>query len=841
MIDFAKKLSSGSIEKKIHPVEIYDSLDRRSEKGPLRPAQESILNGWFDNRRFQKDIIIKLHTGQGKTLIGLLILQSRINQDLGPALYVCPNKYLVEQTFEQAKQFGIKACRIDNYNILPDEFLNGKEILITHAQKLFNGKTIFGIGNKFEKVDSIVLDDSHACIDTITDSFTIKINSNEAPYSLLLNLFESDLEQQGIADLTEIKRGEYGSFLAVPYWAWQDRLQAVITILVENKDLPNIKFAWEVLKDRIKDCHCLISGTHIEITPYFNPIDLFGTFHRASQRILMSATTNNDAFFIKGLSFSLEAIREPLRYEKESWSGEKMILIPYFIDPNLDRSFVVNNFAPKSENRNFGIVALTPSFKDAEYWQSLGAKLIDTSNIDQVLKDFKDKNFNETIVISNRYDGIDLPDDICRVLIIDSKPFSLSLLDKYQETCRLDSDIIDVKVAQKIEQGLGRGVRGEKDYCVILITGSDLIAIIRNKRFQRFFSPQTKKQIDIALKVTKFAVEEAQTNDSAKVLSEVMRQCLRRDAGWKQYYYNEMNNLENEKNNDNLLEILNLEKKALEYYSKDNLQESISTLRKITNELIEKDNLSEIGWYLQEMAKYTFSHNRAESNRVQLHAYRHNRYLFKPTTGVVFEKLLIQQDRVNAIKKYIQSFDSFDQLMADVDSILNNLHFGSPSDKFERAILNLGKILGFGSERPEKSWREGPDNLWALKEGEYIIFECKSEVKDTRAEIHQSESEQISNSCAWFRHHYPDASLTSIMVIPTNALAKGAYFNEEVHVMRDVELKRFVKSVRSFFNELKSFDLSSIIDSQLNESLIEHKLTVKDLKNHYSKEIFKKA
>jgi replicative superfamily II helicase len=100
MIDFNKRLGTRSLEKKIHPVEIYDSLDRQSEKGPLRPAQLSILNNWFDDHRDAKDIIVKLHTGQGKTLIGLLMLQSRINQDLGPALYVCPNKYLVEQSVE---------------------------------------------------------------------------------------------------------------------------------------------------------------------------------------------------------------------------------------------------------------------------------------------------------------------------------------------------------------------------------------------------------------------------------------------------------------------------------------------------------------------------------------------------------------------------------------------------------------------------------------------------------------------------------------------------------------------------------------------------------------------
>ncbi len=36
--------------------------------------------------RIRRDIIVKLHTGQGKTLIGLLMLQARLNAGKGPAL-----------------------------------------------------------------------------------------------------------------------------------------------------------------------------------------------------------------------------------------------------------------------------------------------------------------------------------------------------------------------------------------------------------------------------------------------------------------------------------------------------------------------------------------------------------------------------------------------------------------------------------------------------------------------------------------------------------------------------------------------------------------------------------
>ena len=43
-------------------------------------------------------------------------------------------------------------------------------------------------------------------------------------------------------------------------------------------------------------------------------------------------------------------------------------------------------------------------------------------------------------------------------MIIDSKPYAESLSDRYQEMTRVDSEAILIKIAQKIEQGLGRGV-----------------------------------------------------------------------------------------------------------------------------------------------------------------------------------------------------------------------------------------------------------------------------------------------------------------------------------------------------------------------------------------------
>lgn len=839
MIDFKKKLGVSTIEKKIDPIEIYDSLDRASDKGPLRPAQEAILKNWFENHRTDKDVIIKLHTGQGKTLVGLLMLQAKLNEEKGPALYLCPNKYLVEQTCEQANQFRVKYCRVDKNNQIPQEFWDGKSILITHVQMMFNGLTKFGLRHHSHEVGCIVLDDSHACIDTIQDAFTIKIPRGQA-FNELLTLFEPALEGQGEAKLEEIKNEEFDAFLPVPYWAWQDNQKEVIAILVKYKDDKNILFTWSLIKEVIRNCQCIISGTSIEILPYFNPIDLFGSFYNAKHRIFMSATTNNDSFFIKGLGLSSETIKNPVKYEKEKWSGEKMILIPYWMNENLTRTEIVNQFSKPDVKRKYGVVALTPSLKAAEYWSECGAVKSDTNSIESQIKLLKEGDYTNTIVIANRYDGIDLPDDMCRILIVDSKPFAVSLSDRHQESCRADSKVIDVKIAQKIEQGLGRGVRGEKDYCVILITGDDLIGTVRTKKLSRYFSSQTNKQIEIGFETTQFAVEEARSNNGFELLIDLIKPCLNRDEGWKSFYNERMDSIKSRENDNDLLKILELEKKAEEQYLREDYKGAIKSVQTILDDHIPATDKEERGWYLQEMARYCYNQSKVESSKFQIVAYKTNRYLLKPTNGVEFQKLKINKDRIENVKSWVEQFDSFEDLKIQINEVASKLAFGVKADKFEQALYELGKILGFASERPDKEHKKGPDNLWNIRADEYILFECKNEVEETRSDVNKHETAQMNTSCAWFKNNYSGETVKNILVIPTKSISAHGAFSQDVEILQKNGLTKLVKNVRKFFDEFKDFDIHTLTEKQINDYLNVHKLSIDNILNDYTAKPYQK-
>ncbi len=299
MVDFSKRLGKRLPKLITDPVALYDTLDRASDKGELRKAQEAVMKRWYENYINEKDVILKMHTGQGKTLVGLLMLQSKLNADQGPALFLCANRFLVKQTCNQAKQFGLSVCITDGD--LPSDFIEGKSILVTTVQKLFNGLTRFGLGNKAKEVGAIVIDDAHACVDSIRKAFIMRLDNKDSAYTGIRDLFANELEKQGVGTFADIQNKKYDAMLPVPYWAWQQRISEVARILSRRLDANAVKFAWPLLRDMLDRCQCVVSGEALEIAPYLPPLHLFKSYNDASCRVFMSATVADDSFLVKSI------------------------------------------------------------------------------------------------------------------------------------------------------------------------------------------------------------------------------------------------------------------------------------------------------------------------------------------------------------------------------------------------------------------------------------------------------------------------------------------------------------------------------------------------------------
>ena len=837
MVNFKKALEKKDSKQRVSPIEIYDNLDRVASVGPLRPIQEDVLSTWYNDYLDKKDVIIKLHTGAGKTLIGLLALQSRLNMGKGPCVYVCPNIQLAQQVASDADKFGVKYVLLSQGDRdLPIDFVNSKRILITHVQKVFNGKTIFKLDNQSRFVNTFLLDDSHACIDSIRSSFSISIKRRTEIYIQFLSLFEDSLKQQREGSFYRIKSTEDNStFMVIPYWDWRKKKGEVIKLLIENEEVQDIGISLPLLQDIIDCCTAYISGTNIEIVPDYSLISRFGSFCNAGQRIMMSATTQDDSFFIKGLGLSKDAILSPITSQKQKWSGEKMILFPSLVSEKLNDEYIRTIFSHPNKNRKYGIAILVPSYLDGEYYGHKGAIVANRSNLQDILDNLKSGVYEQTAVFVNRYDGIDLADNRCRILLIDSLPYFDTLGDRYEEYSRKDSDITYTRIAQKIEQGLGRSVRGEKDYSVILILGKDLINFLKNTAYQKYFSPQTLKQIQIGEEVTKMILDDGVASSSTampeKMFGETIRQCTDRDEDWKAYYYQEMEHLSEAYLEHPYLDVIEKEAKAELFISKRDFYNACMVYQELSDS---SKNVTDKGWYLQLLAKYKTFISETEALIIQKSAHDCNTALLLPQ-DTIYKKIVVGRDdkRCRNIVKYISKYSNYSDLRLEIEQLLSDLTFGVDSEKFEQAVYNLGIFLGLHSQRPDKEFNTGPDNLWASTIMHYIVIECKNEVIESRKEISKSEVGQMENHCGWFETKYPEVPVRYIMIHQTTKVSKLANFTHDVRVMNKENLERLKNQIRSFVKELKCIDFHAVDEFTIAKWLQTHNLSIKNLEDDY--------
>jgi len=91
------------------PEKIFESLTLRGTVENLWSPQAAALGEWH-RQRSAADAMIEMNTGGGKTLVGLLIAQSLVNETGKKVLYVCPTRQLVEQAAVKAAECGIEVA-----------------------------------------------------------------------------------------------------------------------------------------------------------------------------------------------------------------------------------------------------------------------------------------------------------------------------------------------------------------------------------------------------------------------------------------------------------------------------------------------------------------------------------------------------------------------------------------------------------------------------------------------------------------------------------------------------------------------------------------------------------
>lgn len=829
MVDFGKLLEKGPPKKEADPLIIFERADKESGKEFLRPPQKGVLKEWHENHRSRRDTVVKLHTGQGKTLISLLMLQSYLNEGLGPAIYLCPNRYLVSQTVEQARSFGIPTVGFEEGSSkIPMDFLNSKAILVATCNRMFNGMSVFGVtgsSSEYKDIGAVAMDDAHKCIDVIRDSFSIRIDrkkdkkENEL-YKGLFAIFQESLKKQAPGTFRDIQTGQE-SIMAVPFWSWHDKQNEVVKLLQEHKSDEELLFVWNLIKDRLAQSICVISGTRLHITPRLLPVEMIPSFYYAKRRIFLSATLMEDAFLVRDLGVDPVSVSSPLSSNDVRYSGERMILVPTLVDPKIKREEIiawVTDFA--SKNGHFGIVSLVPSFRHGDAWFNHGAIKTDVrsleDSIDQLKERVKNKTAKNIVILANEYDGVDLPDQTCRILCLDSLPSYTALADDYLKEARRNSALMRRKLAQRVEQGLGRAIRGSSDWCIVVVIGNNLTDFISEDSKRRSLSSEAQAQIKIAEELAGAMKAEG---GGLKVMERLVNQCLSREEGWKEFYRQRMENIEVNKSNAEYLDRATKEREA-EILAQ---QGQILKATKILDELIASSEPGEKGWYLQLMASYLYPVNPTDAMDKQLKAYSENSMLFRPEKGVTYSKLASSgSPREQLILEWIREFESHNAMIVRLGSIMEDLSFGVPANLFEEGMKELGRVLGFSSQRPDKEIGNGPDNLWGIRNKYYWIISCKNMVEKGRTGISKAEVGQLTGDIAWFNENYSDCEGKPVFIHRVSKLDDNVSMEELPWVITEERLQKLKNSVINFYNSFQMVPRdrisSELIRSKLKDS-----------------------
>jgi len=830
MIDFSK-ISYSTKVVKTDPRDIFMSLPLRDKKYEYpRDVQSEVWKKWYSEKD-SKNNIIKMNTGSGKTVVGLLILKSCLNEKKGPAVYVVPDNYLVQQVCNEATELGINTTKSED----DIDFRAGESILVINIQKLFNGKSVFGMRSSNNvNFNSVLIDDVHACITTINQQFTLIIPSNECLiYEELLNLFEDALKKQSESKYSDI----YESYknkttliqnMLVPFWDWQNKTEDVRKILSKNNSIESLYYNLPLIIDILKLCNCYISSNKIEIIPKNIPIHKISSFSRAERRIFMSATLPDDTVFIETLGLKKEEIKYIITPEKANDLGDRLILYPQILNRSINDDEIKIKLYEYSKFLN--VVVITPSRFRANFWSDVSDLVLDSTNIEEGVLKLRSRHVG-LVTIINKYDGIDLPDDACRVLVIDGLPNMRSEESHYLQYILPNSQKLKSEQIQKIEQGMGRGIRSNNDFCVVFLMGKGLADVLYNLNGLQYFSEATLQQFDLSNSLS--------SQVKGKTLDEIFETtslCLDRNIEWITVSKDSLANLSYD-SNPKFNSISFVLREAFDLVEIGYLNEAIDLIEKTKNGL---NDLEMIGYLKQIMAEYTNLFNPIKAQEILLSAKKDNRYLLKPIEGIQFTNRIVQYgSQSENLIRYI-SLNNLDpnKYILKIESTLEKLSFGISANKFESALRDISHLIGINSNQPEAECGFGPDNFWDVGESIFFVIECKNcTITET---INKHDCNQLNGSIQWFKNLYsnPKYNCTPILIHNSNVFDYSCSPDSNIRIMTPDLLEKFKTNILTFSKSIVHGD-DFINSNNISKNLNNLHLNGDSIPNEFTKRFVK--
>jgi len=788
-LDFGRLNRRSAADSATEPRRVFAALPQKAAKyNYARDVQTEVWERWHC-RRDETDLVIKMNTGGGKTVVGLVILKSCLNESRGPAVYVTPDPYLAGEVRREADALGIETVEKPSSS----RFQTGKAVLVTYVHKLVNGLSVFGVQGDTRQpipVGTVLIDDVHACLAIIEEQFTLKIPRSHPGYNQLIDLFEEDLRTQSASAVRDLHEDVPGVALRIPYWAWADRQEKVLDILHPYRKDKGFLFAWPLIHECLAYSDAAVSYKEIEIKPPCPPINRIPSLSAAGRRLYLTATLADDSVVVTHFDADPACVAQPITPRSADDLGDRMILTPLETHPDMSEEKLREFLSDQARRHN--VVVIVPSDRRANAWSSVAHAIHWSDTIKQGVNDLRNGHVG-LVVLVNKYDGIDLPGNACRILALDGLPEAYGALDRLEALALDESDAMLIRQVQRIEQGMGRGVRSNDDYCVVLLLGSRLTQRLHQAGGAKRFSSATRAQLQLSYQITDMLHERPFSD-----LAGVVEQCLGRDQEWVAASRDALDGVTYA--HDGLVsEPAVAERQSFGLADLGRFAEAADRLQQSINKI---QNKPLRGWLKQRAAAYLHHVDPARSLGLQKSAQTDNRAMLRPREGAEYRRLSSITDQARRASECMaRLYASGNELVIGVAAILDELK-PDPDDpaapnRFEQAIHDLGLHLGFAAQRPELETGDGPDVLWSLGGLSYLVIECKSgAITDF---IPRHDVAQLSQSMTWFGKKYDDTCKpTPVMVHKTSLLHNKAHAMNGMRVVSFERLAELRESASRF-------------------------------------------
>lgn len=792
------KLSVPSSKKPTDPLDVFNKLTLRGSIENIWEPQAEALREW-SRVRTNSDVVIQMNTGGGKTLVGLMVAQSLVNELNRRVLYVVPNNQLVEQTFRKAAEVGIQpAARYKGQWRNQESFQAAETFCITNYAAVFTGHSTF----HDRDVAALVFDDAHVAEGTIRDQFTITIPSGGDLFNHVIALFRPHFVNTiGATKLQDISRGSEHALLFVPaYLVWKhaQELRALLVDAGAATDT-SMKFPWDYLADHLSHCCVLISASGIEISPPVIPLHALPYFTADVRRVYLTATLPSEASFARTFGLLKPTIVRP---GGKSGDAQRLLIFAPGDSDEAHRKWALKLIEDKKA------CVLSPSAKKAEQWIPPAIVFDKDSGHDGIEK-FSASTQPQLLGLVARYDGIDLPGDACRVLILDRLPKGESHFDRFiDEGVRIDTIRLG-HTATRLVQAIGRIFRSNTDHGAVILTGTDLQDWIRNPANRSFLPDLLQQQIAFGIELTK------KVSAGEVTWKELLEGVLTGDEGWDELYneYVSQFGVSSKSNVDDWYPpFLIEERKGYAAVWDGNFAGAITTLHSLANQAETKDRRL-AAWYrhleglahlcASDQATALQAFTAAALQRAELGRPSEQRdRMFRPPEA---DSISFQARKLAAVFRTKKV-----NMRSAIERVQSELVYGPATDAAEEAMRLLGDLLGLESTRPDKSVRTGPDNVWG-GEGEVEAwgFDLKTG-KEPESEYLKSELAQAHDHLNWLQREKKGKRVKVSIVGRELAVSNQSNPDPDLEIIELSGFQEIAGNVKKVVDSVDSGDKSNL-------------------------------